>query len=219
MNIYHVNRDGIFILFVCLNILQLSSCIKVNEELSRFFTDLYNADENAAEVGKDYQLNIQGNVAKGMESQDNAPMPLFKFVNEDLIKKRPTYSKFIALLDNYIPEVGVAETVTPQQSKEEEEFIQELLKTNIMQRTYDFLKQRGKFSGDLNSFGKFLKNLWFKRYSRTGKSKNDSSAFEHIFVGEHKGSNVLGLHNWIQFYQKEKNQQINYSGWKLKWSQ
>ncbi|CAH8468891.1 unnamed protein product [Heterobilharzia americana] len=74
MNIYHVNRDGIFILFVYLNILQLSSCIKVNEELSRFFTDLYNADENAAEVGKDYQLNIQGNVAKGMESQDNAPM-------------------------------------------------------------------------------------------------------------------------------------------------
>ena len=33
----------------------------VNEELSKFFTKLYKADENAVLPGKDYKLNLQGN--------------------------------------------------------------------------------------------------------------------------------------------------------------
>ena len=45
----------------------------------------------------------------------------------------------------------------------------------------------------------------------------DSSGFEHVFVGESRGSpdnrEVTGFHNWIQFYLEEKRGNIDYKGW------
>ncbi|CAH8827057.1 unnamed protein product [Trichobilharzia szidati] len=209
MSIYRIGKAH---LLLVLTIFQIVSCVKVDKELSDFFTKLYNTDENAAIEGRDYRLNLQGQIARDQDSLDKAPKPLFDYVNEASLLKRPTFSSFISLLDNYNPTVGVHETVTPQHSKEEDNFIKELLKTKVMKMTYEFLLKKGKISGTIDDFGKQLKNLWFKRYKR--KSPGDSSAFEHVFVGEHKQSTVLGLHNWIQFYLKEKKNQINYSGWK-----
>lgn len=41
----------------------------------------------------------------------------------------------------------------------------------------------------------------------------DSSGFEHVFVGETRGEKeVIGLHNWIQFYLQEKRGNIDYKG-------
>ena len=41
----------------------------------------------------------------------------------------------------------------------------------------------------------------------------DSSGFEHVFVGETRGDKeVIGLHNWIQFYLQEKRGNIDYKG-------
>ena len=36
------------------------------------------------------------------------------------------------------------------------------------------------------------------------KVENDSSGFEHVFVGEEKDGVIVGLHNWIQLYLEEK---------------
>lgn len=41
----------------------------------------------------------------------------------------------------------------------------------------------------------------------------DSSSFEHVFVGESRGHQVVGLHNWIQFYLQEKLGAIDYHGY------
>ncbi|CAH8490280.1 unnamed protein product [Schistosoma rodhaini] len=183
----------------------------VNEELSKFFTKLYKADENAVLPGKDYKLNLQEQLDTLDSFVDLSPDPLFEFVDEDIFKNRPTFAKFIALLDNYNPQVGVTEIVTEHHYREEDEFINELLKTKVMKMTYDYLIEKRKVSGDITNFGKFLKDLWFKRYKR--RSPKDSSAFEHVFVGEHKNFDVLGLHNWIQFYLKEKKNQLNFFGW------
>ena len=42
---------------------------------------------------------------------------------------------------------------------------------------------------------------------------NDSSGFEHVFVGETRGDKeVIGFHNWIQFYLQEKLGTVDYKG-------
>lgn len=45
----------------------------------------------------------------------------------------------------------------------------------------------------------------------------DSSGFEHVFVGETKsGAEIVGFHNWIQFYLQEKNRHLDYKGYKAR---
>ena len=41
----------------------------------------------------------------------------------------------------------------------------------------------------------------------------DSSGFEHVFVGESREREVIGFHNWIQFYLQEKKGNIDYKGY------
>lgn len=41
----------------------------------------------------------------------------------------------------------------------------------------------------------------------------DSSGFEHVFVGETKGQDVIGFHNWIQLYLQEKLGNVDYKGY------
>ncbi|VDD78664.1 unnamed protein product [Mesocestoides corti] len=42
--------------------------------------------------------------------------------------------------------------------------------------------------------------------------RSDSSAFEHVFIGEAKNTMVIGFHNWITFCTKEHNKEVNYFG-------
>lgn len=45
----------------------------------------------------------------------------------------------------------------------------------------------------------------------------DSCGFEHVFVGETKsGTEIIGFHNWIQFYLQEKNRHLDYKGYKAR---
>lgn len=45
----------------------------------------------------------------------------------------------------------------------------------------------------------------------------DSCGFEHVFVGETKyGKEIMGLHNWVQFYLQEKHNHVDYKGYKAR---
>ena len=39
------------------------------------------------------------------------------------------------------------------------------------------------------------------------------SGFEHVFIGEIKSGEVSGFHDWVNFYQQEKTNAINYLGY------
>ena len=39
------------------------------------------------------------------------------------------------------------------------------------------------------------------------------SGFEHVFIGEIKNGEVSGFHDWVNFYQQEKTNAINYLGY------
>ena len=53
----------------------------------------------------------------------------------------------------------------------------------------------------------------YRSYGDRKKRIEDSSAFEHIFVGESRDGAILGFHNWLRFYQLEALGYIDYRGY------
>ncbi len=74
--------------------------------------------------GKDYRIEC-GEVKKVYQKGDMASETLFSWLGDDVLRK-PTYSRFCALLDNYNPHQGYKEVVTQQYKHEEVAFIEEI---------------------------------------------------------------------------------------------
>ncbi|XP_014671165.1 PREDICTED: poly(U)-specific endoribonuclease-like [Priapulus caudatus] len=187
-----------------------------NEKISQIVTKLWNLDENRLEPGKDYDIDLQGYTKvyrKG--SADYAREPLFTFVNEEEVFERETYNHFRLLLNNYTCEAGVSEEVTPAEMHENQLFIDAIMETDVMKEAHRVLVDNEKASEDEEEFKQQLYDLWFKLYRRTkGNRSLDSSGFEHVFVGETRGEkDVIGFHNWIQFYLQEKLGHVDYLGY------
>lgn len=68
---------------------------------------------------------------------------MYQFVNEELFKK-PTYAAFLNLLDNYDRKTGIDESYSPQEVKEQEHFLQEVMKTKPLKELYKFFHEKGK---------------------------------------------------------------------------
>ncbi|KAF6020416.1 hypothetical protein EB796_021278 [Bugula neritina] len=188
---------------------------EVNEELSELFNKLWDLDENRCEPGEHYRLNKGGYLKNARDlTKDVSEDPLFDWVDEATVFEKPTYKYFIALLDNYTMETGEQEVVTKEEFKENVMFIDAICDTPLMKEAHSFLRDKGKAPGAINDFKKLLYKLWFKLYRRTkGDRDFDSSGFEHVFVGEIKGEDVVGFHNWICFYLQEKSGNIDYHGY------
>ena len=186
-----------------------------DEELSAIISRLWDSDENRFYPGDDYEIDLQGFTKPWKEgSEDWAPHPLFSWVNEDSLQ-RQTYKTFIALLDNYESETGREEIVTEQEREENWAFLDAIMETTVMQKAHAYLVEKGLSPEDVGDFKEQLDDIWFKLYKRSrGSREFDSSAFEHVFVGESRGQNsVLGMHNWIQFYLQEKRGNVDYKGY------
>ncbi|XP_052089392.1 uridylate-specific endoribonuclease D-like [Mytilus californianus] len=201
----------VFIFAKVLVLTGVVTCVE-DTELSTLITSLWNSDSNAA-TSRDLHYSYQQHTDTS-SSTDNAPKRLFSYVNENYLFHKPTYRTFLDLLDNYKNSVGTAEHVTNTEVAEELRFVNEICKTSIMQKTQQFLHKKGYVSSSMSDFEHILKSVWFTTYPRSGSSRTlDSSGFEHIFVGEVKGSSVDGFHNWIQFYLEEKKGHANYLGY------
>ncbi|MCI4379127.1 hypothetical protein PGIGA_G00224350 [Pangasianodon gigas] len=176
----------------------------VNQELSNIIGELWKLDINRFKPGTDYKISLQGRagfIPKGSKvAVDHASSPLFSYVNENKLKSITTYASFMKLLDNYERSTGVAEKVTTDEIAENNAFLDAILDTEVMKRAHQYLVKKGKSNSDLKQFKSQLE---------------DSSGFEHVFVGETKsGSDIMGLHNWVQFYLQEKQNLLDYKGYK-----
>ncbi|XP_028584595.2 poly(U)-specific endoribonuclease-like isoform X2 [Podarcis muralis] len=190
----------------------------LNHELSKLFNELWDADVNRFVPGKDYTISLQGKagyVPQGSNAaRDSASEPLFCSVNEPRLKNTETYSTFISLLDNYETSTGMAELVTAEEIAENNRFLDAVLETDVMKLTHQYLVKKTWTKPDLKDFKSQLYAIWFHLYSRDGGKGPDSCGFEHVFVGETKrGKEILGLHNWVQFYLQEKLRHIDYKGY------
>lgn len=154
-------------------------------------------------------IKYQGNTTSNFT--DNAPERLL-YVPADALSLLPTTRSFIKLLDNYELNASLPEVVTDEELAEEDEFIDNLLKTDVILHSMNFLSGKGFFKKDFAIYKETLKKMWFHMYSRS-KTVNGSSGFEHVFLAENKPrKGIIGLHNWIFFALEESANRINYHG-------
>jgi len=189
----------------------LTLCEPTKQELdsiSAAADKLWSLDAGRLTPGREYKLDLQKG-KKPYNKGDAAPDPLFAWIKPEVLK-RPTFSKFVALLDNYERSTGTAETESTVERKENIDFINEIMLTSCMQYCHAYLVKKGKTSKDVIKFKQQLYQIWFKFYRR--ETANDSSGFEHVFVGEEKDGKITGFHNWIQMYLEEKAGRLDYKG-------
>jgi poly(U)-specific endoribonuclease len=181
--------------------------------LSSVVQQLWDADENRLVIGQDLELNVQEG-KKPFWKEDNASEPLFTSVDES-VWDRPTYKAFIALLDNYISESGEAEVVTNAERAEVRSFLNAVYETEPMQIVHRYCNEQDpdRVPEDKDGFMKLLNSIWFELYNRKRGGRDDSSGFEHVFVGEIKDGEVSGFHNWIMFYLEEQRGHVDYRGY------
>ncbi|TMW57443.1 hypothetical protein Poli38472_003368 [Pythium oligandrum] len=170
---------------------------------------LWALDKNRLEPNVDYELNLQQGKTMWQHG-DVTEDPLFTFVDQSVFE-RPTFRHFVSLLDNYERGVGITETVTADELTENNAFLNAILDTAPMRYVYNWLTKNKKFVGDMSAFKKKLDNIWFGLYRR--QTRNDSSGFEHVFLGEEKDGKICGCHNWIQIYHEERAGRLNYLGY------
>ena len=175
---------------------------------------LWDVDYNRVNHGEDYTVNVQGG-KKPWYKGDEADYPLFSSVNTTTLRSRATYRTFVALLDNYIAETGVSERVTDSERREIREFLDAIMNTAPMQycHKYCHAHKPDVVPASLSGFKKLLQKIWFDLYRRNRNGRNDSSGFEHVFVGEIKDGKVSGMHNWIQLYLEERKGDLDYQGY------
>ncbi|KFR16426.1 Poly(U)-specific endoribonuclease, partial [Opisthocomus hoazin] len=167
-----------------------------DEELLHVSEELYKADHNKAQP-TDITINPQYQASDDEtgNQEDRSPQPLYKYVNEKLFSK-PTYASFIKLLDNYQRATGREEEVTAEELREQDNFLTEVMKTELMKKLFAFLHKKNRY-GSEQEFVADLKEMWFGLYSR-GDGEQDSSGFEHGLFGRgpHGGIANSSSHNF-----------------------
>ena len=79
---------------------------------------------------------------------------------------RPTFSSFIALLDNFNAVNGIKETVTHEESKEEKRFIDCICETDVIKYMHKYLAVKGLIPWNMDQFKSQLWKIWFESYKR-----------------------------------------------------
>lgn len=181
-----------------------------DNELKQFCETVLASDRN--NVAKFISLNLQGKNKYG-EQKDLAPERLLTVAKAGYDPL--TISKLVPLYDNYDPVTTNKEVVTEIEKQEESALLDALLSTDVMSHAKHLLQSKEMAPQGDKEFRTFISDLWFTIFSRGGRKKG-SSAFEHIFLGELKGGDISGLHNWIFFDHEEKTGRINYFGWSKK---
>lgn len=180
-------------------------------DLSLAASKLWTLDFNRLIPGDgDYDIDLQQGKCFGQHG-DVCSDPLFAMVNHRKLLGK-TYQSFLKLLDNYSAETGEQETVTREEMHENRTFINAIFETPCIQYLFQYLCAKGKImNNDETECKKFLYKIWFELYRR--ETHNDSSGFEHVFVGEIKNNAVTGFHNWLALYLEEKKGHLDYQGY------
>ena len=86
---------------------------------------------------QDYKIDVQSS-KHPCNKEDAAEEPLFTYVKPAVFRKRPTFTTFVALLNNYSTYTGEEEDVTEQELQENRAFLNEVMKTAPMKYCHQY---------------------------------------------------------------------------------
>ncbi|KRY92128.1 Poly(U)-specific endoribonuclease -like protein [Trichinella pseudospiralis] len=178
-----------------------------DETINEIAYTLQLVDENAAGPN-DAIFYYQDHIKQGHNAQ-------YRFIPciSKSYQKKPTVLALLHLMEEFEPQIGRQEVESPRKFKRIDNFMREVMKTKVMNMTYQFLKKLNYAETDsMETFKQWLEKLWFTTFPRR-KRIVDSSAFEHVFIGELEGKKVKGLHNWIRFAYLESKGKLDYIGY------
>jgi poly(U)-specific endoribonuclease len=176
-------------------------------DINKLIDTIWRLDTNKFIYDKDIRLNLQSKVTD-KDSKDESPYPLFDFVNMDKLKQS-SYKHFMRICNFFFSEIGITENISDYRKNEIYKFIHTLCNSYVFVYLYYFLKKRNIINSFLD-FPDMIYDFWFSLYTK--KKQNDTSAFEHIFIGETSHDKILGFHNWIQLWKEERIGRLNYYG-------
>ncbi len=175
-------------------------------------------------AGAVVHLQVQPASERGKSREyDRAPDPLFAQVDAAVLAK-PTYAALVSLMNNYIVNYRLEETITDEESEEIDAFVEAILPTAVMQRAYSYITQSLGIRMTADEFRERIETMWFEPYTNyyNNRSTQFCSGFEHVFVGEGKydirfgaaerRGEISGYHNWVKFYLDEKLGRVNFLG-------
>ncbi|MDJ0647545.1 MAG: lamin tail domain-containing protein [Xenococcaceae cyanobacterium MO_188.B19] len=112
--------------------------------------------------------------------------------------KLETYRLCETLLNNYALSQTQPETNTAEEISEVQEFLNLILHSSPMKVARDYVQQQiGQSITDARWY-QILHDIWFRQYDQG--NNQDLSGFEHVIVGEQKGSKIGGYHFWYKYY-------------------
>ena len=117
--------------------------------------------------------------------------------------KQETYRLCERLFDNYAMERRAVEIVRPQETQEEMDFIDAIMRTRVIQVAKRYIGMSINRRISDQNFASLIKQTWF-RYATSG-SQRQATGFEHVFVGEQgsKVESIGGYHFWYKYYLDE----------------
>lgn len=154
---------------------------------------------------------------------DSAPNPLITIHNNAKLSA-DTYTMVKALFDNYNPHESKTEDAlgtNPAEDAEIDAFLNAVMQTEVIKQTLSLINSNhlrpegGVYSED--EFKQSLKHQWFGLYTNHfSNPKPNCSGFEHVFIGDHNGSNIGGHHFWWKYFLDEQAGKADSLGHKYK---
>lgn len=120
----------------------------------------------------------------------------------------PTIELIQILYDNYEYNSQIKEKVTPEKVKEQNDFLEVILQTNVMSRVKKWLTEKNYISPDSLLMKEMLNRIWFTPI------EGSTSVFERTFLAEKYGeASIMGLQNWVYVNHAESKKDVNYMGY------
>lgn len=112
--------------------------------------------------------------------------------------KRRTYELVTRLFDNFALDEGLIEVETPEERAEMHDLVQAMVDTGPMQVARAYVEEATGTTMSKERWYTTVMEMWFRPFSDGGRPA--LSGFEHVVVGEQKGSGISGYHFWFKYW-------------------